>query len=132
MATAAEVLVGVRVPKKFHERIQRECRRREISLKDMVTDALKMYFESPVDWEYKTTTYFSEGDGEESAGAAEESTRAAAEESAWEFTWLKFKDKVPREKIEVIVKAMEWDLETLRKSKRHRKVPRRRQAGSHP
>jgi hypothetical protein len=103
-----EVLVGVRVPKSFHERIQRECRRRELSLKEMVIYALKLYFYTPVeDWDHGITTYFRSDQKEE-----------ADERQDWTVIWSKYLSKMPREKIEFIVKAMEWDLELLRKSGR--------------
>lgn len=115
-----EVLVGVRVPESFHRRIQKECSRRDMSLKDLVMVALKLYFPTPVeDWDYVNATYFT-FDKED----------LAAEDQAWTDIWSKFLGRMPREKVELVVKAMEWDLEMQKSSRR--KPAKRVAKPSHP
>ena len=90
-----------------------------MSLKDLVTWALKVAFRTPVDWDYVTATYFS-FDKEE----------LAAEHQAWTDIWSKFLGRMPREKVELVVKAMEWDLEMQKSSRR--KPSKQRATPSHP
>jgi hypothetical protein len=55
-----KVLVGVRVPQQFHDLLLLECRRRQMTLQQLITSALRQYFkaptEPPVDREYEILT----------------------------------------------------------------------------
>jgi len=46
---APRVLLGVRVPEKFHHRVLLECRRREVTLQKLITSALRHYFKTSED-----------------------------------------------------------------------------------
>ena len=115
------VLVGVRVAEGFHRRIRSELVRRELSLQQMVVDALTLYFRTPVDWDYAATTYVLHDD----KAAAEEAARRQASIDLF----LKYIDRMPPEKVEVLTRAMEWDLQTLKSSRRKPGRKRNRVAG---
>jgi hypothetical protein len=101
-----KVLVGIRVTPNFHRRIQTECVRRDLSLQNLVVEALKEFFETPID------------EGELIEIGTLEPLRSA-EEEAWHDLWAKYVRAMPREKIQVMTGAMEWDI-TMRKSSRRR------------
>jgi len=48
-SSAPRVLLGVRVPEKFHHRVLLECRRREVTLQKLITSALRHYFKTSED-----------------------------------------------------------------------------------
>ena len=120
-----KVLVGVRVPEPFHRRIQTELVRRDLSLQQMIVDALALYFKSPLDWDYAATTYVQHDAGDPES--------VMAERDAWMGLWVKYISQMPPEKVEVLTRVMEWDLRTLKSSRRKpakpltspRKLPRR-------
>ncbi|MDP2999602.1 MAG: hypothetical protein Q8N47_19080 [Bryobacterales bacterium] len=121
-----KVLVGVRVPESFQRRIQSECLRRDLSLQEMVVDALKLYFRTPLEWDYATTTYVRHGEEEGQPLAEEE----VARRNSWIGLWAKYVNAMPEEKIEVLTRAMEWDLlaqkSSQRKSIRQKPQPSKR------
>jgi len=98
--------VGVRIPESFHQRIQSECLRRDLSLQEMVVDALKLYFRTPLEWDYATTTCVRHGEEEGQPLPEEE----VARRNSWIGLWAKYVNAMPEEKIEVLTRAMEWDL----------------------
>ena len=48
-SSTPRVLLGVRVPEKFHHRVLLECRRQEVTLQKLVTSALRHYFKTSED-----------------------------------------------------------------------------------
>jgi hypothetical protein len=110
-AAKQRVWVGVRVSKTFHRRILTECARRDLSIQELLVAAMKWLFETPrKDWSHADLTFYYEDSG---------LTRKEAHElEAWSRLWEKYIQKVPREKIEVMEAAMQWDLRTLKSSRR--------------
>lgn len=104
--TSKKVLVGIRVTPNFHRRIRTECVRRNLSLQKLVIEALKLFFVEPVP-------------GEELIEFGTLEPERTQEEGAWNDLWDKYMRVMPREKIEVMTSAMEWDI-TMRRSSRRR------------
>ena len=105
------VLVGFRVSEGFHRRIQAECVRRDLSMQELLTAALKFYFKTPIgQWEPVNVKVL----------VADEQTfdRDGTEDEVWSDLWEKYRKRMPREKIEVFTGAMQFDLQTLRSSRR--------------
>src|SRR5882724_3246654 len=97
-----KVLIGIRVPQRFHRRIRTECLRRDLSLQDMVTDALKMYFKTPLTWD-RADVKFRYDDPN--------ITEAEADEwNALTDLWEKYRQLLPEAKTRIMTNAMEWDL----------------------
>lgn len=110
-ARSNQVLVGARVSKSFHRRIHAESIRRDQSVQDLVTNALKLYFDTPVgDWKVANITYH--------RNDPDLSEADAKEFNAWIGVWERYLKQMPREKIDVLAKAMEWDLLTQKSSRR--------------
>lgn len=108
-----KVLVGVRVPESFHRRIQSECTRRDQTLQQLVVGALKIYFTAPLDSERMTVTFVPhDRKGDEAPG------KVPDQKDAWVDIWLRYIHAMPPEKIEVLAKAMEWDLRAQKSSRR--------------
>jgi len=106
-----KVLVGVRVPAAFHRRIQAECVRRDLSMQELLTAALKFYFKTPIgQWEPVNVEVL----------VADEQAfdRDGTEDEVWSDLWEKYRKRMPREKIEVFTGAMQFDLRTLKSSRR--------------
>lgn len=111
--TEKKVLVGVRVPEKFHQRIQSECLRRDMTLQEMVVAALKLYFRSPADWDYMSATYVKHGEAGEELPDEE-----VARRNAWLDLWTRYVNRMPEDKVTVFTHAMEWDLQAQKSSRR--------------
>ncbi|MBE0659923.1 MAG: hypothetical protein IH602_19675 [Bryobacteraceae bacterium] len=107
-----KVLVGVRVPEQFHSRISFECLRREVSLQQLVMDALRFYFKAPLGVEAMTMTYFQPGQTE---SIKTEGTSRLNDPRT--DVWLRYIQSMPREKVEVLTKAMEWDLQAQKSAR---------------
>ena len=105
-----KVLVGVRVPVDFHRRIQSELLRRDLTLQEMVVKALTRFFKTPVVYDYEATTYVRHPD--------KLSEEEVARRNTWQGLWTKYIGLMPREKIEVQVGSMEWDMRALKSSRR--------------
>ena len=82
-------------------------------MQEMVVAALKLYFRSPAEWDYMSATYVRHGDeGEELAD------EEVARRNAWLDLWTRYVNKMPAEKITVLTRAMEWDLQVQKSSRR--------------
>ncbi len=115
------MLLGVRVPQKLHQRIESECALRDMNLKELVVAALEYYFTTPTEWDYAATTFV-----RHPAGASD---REVTQRDAWMATWVKFIDQMPEEQAEVYVRAMSWDLRTLKASRRKPSARKRQSQG---
>jgi hypothetical protein len=109
-ADEPKVLVGVRVSKRFRDRIDAECVRRDLSLQELIIAALKLYFATPRQWDYADVTFVVDDDNV--------SEQQAAERNSWGGLWERYLDRMPREKIELMVSAMKWDLLAKKSSRR--------------
>jgi hypothetical protein len=105
-----KVLVGIRVLPNFHRRIQTECVRRDMSLQELVVAALKVYFASPVEWDHANVTFYSDDPNF--------TKKQADERNAWSDLWERYLTRMPREKVQIMTTAMEWDLQMLKSSRR--------------
>jgi len=93
--SASRVLLGVRVPEKFHHRVLLECRRREVTLQKLVTSALQHYFAT------------SEDTGEElvlTLNPAPDPYRGLR------HIWEEYLDKMPLERVALLCLMMTLDL----------------------
>lgn len=90
-------LLAARVPAAFHRRVHLECVRRRMSLTQLVDFAFRLTFNAPVDRTAKP---------------------GLNERRALDDIWLRYMHTMPREKVEVMVKAMEWDLSTHKSARR--------------
>jgi hypothetical protein len=95
--------VKFRASDRFLGFIKSECMKREMSLQDLITAALKVYMETPVDW---TTASFITFD--------EENT----ERYQWVEHWVDYIEKMPREKALLMVEVMKLDLLHYKSSRR--------------
>ena len=110
-ATKKRIWVGVRVARTFHRRILTECARRDLSIQELLVAAMKWFFETPrEDWSHADLRFHLEDSGL--------TRKEASELRAWSDLWDTYIQKVPREKIEVMEAAMQWDLRTLKSSRR--------------
>lgn len=114
-----KVPVSVRVAESFRRRVQSECVRRDMSLQELVVAALRFYFRTPTDWDYAATTFIRRGEEDEELLEEE-----AAKRNAWLGLWVKYTDLMPEEKIEVMTRAMEWDLRAQKSARRKSARPR--------
>ena len=97
-------LLGFRVPPRFHRRIESECIKREMSFQDVVTDALKVYFQTPhADWEKADVAFMTFDDDDK---------------QDWMQLWVNYMNKMPKEKTELMAKAMKFDLLQHKSSRR--------------
>jgi len=108
-----KILLGVRVPESFHRRVQSECERRELSLKDLVIGALKFYFRTPAKWDYAAMTIVRHGDEDQELPNEE-----VAQRNAWMGLAARYVNSMPPYKIELLKRVMEWDLLAQRTSRR--------------
>jgi hypothetical protein len=108
-APAKRVWVGVRVSQSFHQRIQTESARRDRSIQELLMDAMKWYFKTAGKGLTPVQIIF-----EDSRLTTEE----VAERDAWSGLWDRYIGIMPREKIQVLAAAMQWDLRTLKSSRR--------------
>lgn len=106
----SKVLVGVRVAPSFHRRIQTECVRRDMSLQELVVAALKVYFATPVDWDRVDMKFYDDD--------PDLTKEEANEQNAWSDLWQRYFTRMPKEKIQIIATAMQWDLQMLKSSRR--------------
>lgn len=125
---AKQVLVGVRVSPNFHRRIHTECVRRGQSLQDLVTTALEFYFKTTVSQPAVSNSPYVEL--KPPPGGFKLMAATAQEFQAWLGLWEKYVEQMPREKIDIMVNAMEWDLLTQKSSRRKNGVKRRGQERS--
>ena len=114
-ATGGEkkVLVGVRVPESFHQRIQAQCTLRGMTLQELVITALTIFFKVPTG-SGRTVLAFVEPKWK--GGKA--SDKIANQTNAWMETWLGYIQSMPPEKVEIMAKAMQWDLGAQKSSRR--------------
>jgi len=92
---APRVLLGVRVPEKFHHRVLLECRRREVTLQKLITSALRHYFKT------------SEDTGDEvvlTLNPAPDPYRGLRQ------IWEEYLDKMPLERVALLCLMMTLDL----------------------
>jgi hypothetical protein len=108
-----KVLMAARVSKDFHERVQAECVRREVTLRKLLISALEAYFAADSDQGVPTRVI--------TLGRIDDDVPQIR---AYKGLWSTYLDKMPNEKIETMVHAMKWDLQ-MKKSAR-RKGPKKR------
>ena len=96
--------VNFRVTDSFLNRIKSECIKREMSLQELNTTALKFYFQTPDEWD-KATLFAWEGE-------------KGSEGNRWLTLCYKYFEKMPRQKVRLIVDVMELDLLHYRSSRR--------------
>ncbi len=103
-------MIGARVSKGFHRRIQSECVRREMSIQDLVVAGLKVYFASPAEWDHASMTFYTDDPNF--------TKKQADERNAWVNLWERYLSRMPQEKVQIMTTAMEWDLQMLKSSRR--------------
>jgi hypothetical protein len=100
--------INFRVSARFRRRIESECIKRDISLQDLLTTALKFYFQTPPeDWKTAEYVAMSFSDDDE-----------ASEEGAWVQLWVKYINAMPEEKSRLMADVMKLDLLHFRSSRR--------------
>jgi hypothetical protein len=107
-----KVLVGFRVDAAFNARIEAEALKRDMTKKDMIILALKIFFQTPrsVDWDWAEVNLVKfEKPGEE------DEFNQRSEHAA--LFW-KYLDEMPPEKIDLLMRAMRWDLLAKKSSRR--------------
>jgi hypothetical protein len=110
--TNKTVQMKFRVDQGFYDLIQAEATKRELSFQEMMLDALKLYFATPhpESWDYALTTFVKHGKGVSEGEARERRTWAA-------LLW-KYLNKMPREKIQLLMNAVRYDLDMQQSSRR--------------
>jgi hypothetical protein len=94
---------GFRVTPAFHKRMQEEALRRDISLQDMILDALQLYFKTPVeDWDWGVATYIRYGEGV--------SDSDVELRNRWVDLFVRYLNEMPKKKAEFLVEFMKTDL----------------------
>ena len=100
-------LLGFRAPLRFHRRIESECIKREMSFQDLVTNALKVYFQTPPgEWGQANVAFITFPEDKKD------------EEQDWMQLWMNYMNKMPQEKTELMAKAMKFDLLQHKSSRR--------------
>lgn len=108
--------INFRASGRFRQRIESECIKREMSLQDLITTALKFYFQTPrEDWEKADLIAMAFSDDER-----------GAEERVWVQLWIKFMNAMPEEKTRLMVEVMKLDLLHYRSSRRKAALKKRR------
>jgi hypothetical protein len=97
-ANEPKVLLAARVSRPFHERVQSECIRREWSLQELVTTAIELFLEMPYE-KYKFITI-------------------DTAQSMRTKLWSTYLEKMPDDKIEIMLNAMKWDLQMKKSARR--------------
>jgi hypothetical protein len=111
-------LLGFRVPARFRRRIESECIKREMSFQDLVTNALKVYFQTPSgDWKKANVAFLTFDDDEKD------------DQQDWMQLWVNYMNKMPQEKTEVMARAMKFDLLQHKSSRRKKGLSSERGAG---
>src|SRR5262245_6155795 len=108
------ILMAARISKSFHDRVEAECARRDLSLQKLVTSAVAAYIAQPPDQEPPDPRNNDRG------------VPAHLLSLGWSQPgdvrlrlWSTYLDKMPDEKIDIMVSAMKWDLR-MRKSARRK------------
>ncbi len=96
-----KVLIAARVSKTFHQRLQSECIRRESSLQELITMALQIFLDMPNE-KYKLITL----------------DLSDSLKSARTKLWSTYLQRMPDDKIEVMLNAMKWDLQMKKSARR--------------
>ena len=100
--------INFRVSARFRQRIESECIKRDMSLRNLITTALRFYFQTPPeDWEKADMIAMAFSDDER-----------GAEERVWVQLWIKFMNAMPEEKTRLMVEVMKLDLLHYRSSRR--------------
>ena len=89
--------VNVRVTDSFLNRVKSECIKREMSLQELITTAVKHYLQTP------TLTY---------------EVVEPSEQDDWLSVWERFCERMPREKVLLMVEVMRLDLRHYKSSRR--------------
>jgi hypothetical protein len=109
--------INFRVSARFRQRIESECIKREISLQDLVTTALKFYFEeSP------------QPEGWIIIDAIPLPFPSGSEENDWVHMFVKYVRKMPHEKSQLIAEVLKLDLLHYRSSRRKAALRKRTEA----
>ena len=114
-SSSTKVLIGARVSESFHRRIQTERVRREMSTQELMVAALKVYFRMPVAFDRAEIRFYTDDPNY--------TQQQADERNAWTTLWDRYTSQMPREKILVMISAMEWDLTMQKSSRRKRRAP---------
>lgn len=121
MPEAKTEQVNFRVSPGFRQRIESECIRRETSVQDFITTAIKGLMT------FVPTEHSAEGVGIISANCAqflksvppaEVSEEERSEFQDWLGLWVKYCNDMPREKVLLIVEVLKLDLLHYRSSRR--------------
>ena len=108
--------INFRVSTRFRQRIESECIHREMTIQDLVTEALKVYFHAPDEWNTADLSFITFDDD------------VKAEQHEWLKLWVKYFTKMPQEKVLLIVEVMKLDL--LHYASSRRKVDLRKRQGA--
>lgn len=108
--------INFRVSPGFRRRIESESIKRDMSLQDLLTTALKFYFQTPPE-DWKTAEYVAVSYSDDDEGS---------EESAWVQLWVKYMNAMPEEKSRLMADVMKLDLLHYRSSRRKAALRKRR------
>ncbi len=109
-----QVLVGFRVDESFHRRIENECLQRRMTLKQLATNALHVFFGTPRSgWDQLYVSAVVETDP---IGPEEAKHRLALA-----GLWVQYVSEMPEPKVTLMAEVMKLDLENFRSSRRKNK-----------
>jgi hypothetical protein len=86
-----------------------------MSTQELVVAALKVYFHMPVAFDRAEIRFYTDDPNY--------TQQQADERNAWTTLWERYTSQMPREKILVMLSAMEWDLTMQKSSRRKRRAP---------
>jgi hypothetical protein len=109
--------VKFRCSDRFLQRIKSECIKREMTVQDLVTGALRIYFQSPDEWNMADLAFITFDED------------AKSEQHDWVGLWVKYFSKMPREKVLLMVEVMKLDLLHYGSSRRKAALRKRQQTG---
>lgn len=111
-ASPKKIQTTFRVDEKMYNRMHSEAVKREVSIQEMILYALQIYWRTPrTPWDYAELKFVSH-DNEQGRTQEEIDVR-----NHWLELWKRYTDRMPREKVEMVVKALEWDLKMKRSSR---------------
>jgi hypothetical protein len=117
--TTSRVQVGFRVDRDLYDELVSQAFVRGLSNQELIVKALKLFFQTPKDPRNSEATIIGF-----TGMPAEEMKRR----SGWLDVFLAFTEEMPREKTEIFVKAMQWDL-SMKKASRRKEGPGRSKKG---
>lgn len=117
--TPSRIQVGFRVDRDFYEELVSQAFVRGLSNQELIVKALKLYFQTPKDPRNSEATII---------GFTGMPPEEMKRRSAWLDVFLAFTEEMPKEKTEIFVKAMHWDL-SMKKASRRKEGPGRSKKG---